>query len=323
MTAASTSPSLQSNQHLVPYSADHTLPLPPAAGEFRNGEQGVRQHDRPSFPASPLKSLPGKNMEEVNQPRKIKALPPPSDSSILRRLLEALKSIPIIGWIVSAIEAACLRACGAAGNNNASPQACTPMLNENEMQGALKAWIQNPFSENDKPLDHVYGPGRIKDISDILLNPRNDPQGNLISPICIPFHVGRSNSGHWVTLFIHTNVDGQRKATLFDSINSSEHIQSQIQPILEASNMAPLQVIKYNLQQHLRLSCGIFSTAAIDAVMTEQQHAAQEKRTPLPIDEILHNFAKECMNRSAEEQYQWDAERRANINTQTVFGLSG
>lgn len=318
MTAASTSPSLQSNQHLVPYSADHTLPLPPAAGEFRNGEQGVRQHDRPSFPASPLKSLPGKNMEEVNQPRKIKALPPPSDSSILRRLLEALKSIPIIGWIVSAIEAACLRACGAAGNNNASPQACTPMLNENEMQGALKAWIQNPFDANDKPLDHVYAPLPIKYISYILLHPRKDPQGNIMSPICIPFLVGHSDSGHWVTLFIHTNVDGQRKATLFDSINSSK----QIQLTPEAAKMVPLQVIKYDLQQHLRLSCGIFSTAAIDAVMTEQQQAAQEERPPLPIDQILHKFAKECMKRSAEEQYRWDAERRASINTQTIFGLS-
>lgn len=320
MSSASSSPCLQSNQHLVPYSADHTLPLPPAAGKYRNGQQGVRQHDRPSFPASPLKSLPGKNMEEVNQPRKMKALPPPSDSSILRRLLEALKSIPIIGWIVSAIEAACLGACGAAENDNASPQACTrtPMLDEDEIGAALKAWVQNPFCENDKPLDHVYGPQFIESISYILLHPRKDPQGNIMSPICIPFLVGNSDSGHWVTLFIHTNVDGQRKATLFDSINSSK----QIQLTPEAAKMVPLQVIKYDLQQHLRLSCGIFSTAAIDAVMTEQQQAAQEERPPLPIDQILHKFAKECMNRSAEEQYRWDAERRASINTQTIFGLS-
>ena len=175
------------------------------------------------------------------------------------------------------------------------------MLEDHQLYAGLQSCDLDPFAVDAS----VAYPQTIDSVISNLQNGHLNAQDQL--PHSFPMLIGNRSAGHWVTLVLHADDNGQRCATLFNSIagEGSSDIMRRLAPSLRAAGFEHSTIVAHDLQNQLHLSCGVFTVAAIDAVT--------HRKAGTTVNQALRDFANECQRRSTEEQVQWDADWREVI----------
>lgn len=228
------------------------------------------------------------------------------------------------------------------------PQDILPMLDAEYITQGNRKWSSFFFLEDTiANKEHVTHPLSIIEVPEAL----QKILGNLdkVSPVCIPLHVGAHGGGHWVTLIIHKDYDNRKCVTLFNSKGKrlqgqglegeentrNELVKEKLDKILHGYGVQPLKVLGIDLQDHLKNGCGEFTVAAIDALMTAYKVKGKDEgkvkdedevkgkdegkdedrvpENPRPVKEILIEFARDFVKKTADEQYQWAREWRKKM----------